>query len=170
MQGRRRPPPLDAHQAEAFFSERIPAEWFVEPVEITFDDVEILVVGRLPEDGSPEAERDSIGDHRESTREARMAIAAEAEATFGRRVAWGARRGDTGLLFTHLTVPAMTRLRLSQRLVLDTLVDGGVARSRSDALSWCVRMVERNLDEWLEELRAALTHVEEVRRRGPDGM
>lgn len=169
MRGRRQPPALDSREAERFFAERIPEDWFVEPVEVTFDDVEILVVGRLPAAEAPAEARESIAAHRESTREARIAIAGEAEATFGRRVAWGARCGDTGMLFTHLTVPAMTRLRLSQRLVLDTLVDAGVARSRSDALSWCVRMVERNLDEWLEELRAALTHVEDVRRRGPDG-
>ena len=43
----------------------------------------------------------------------------------------------------------MTRLRQPQRMVLDTLVDAGVARSRSDALAWCVRLVGQHEDDWL---------------------
>ena len=35
----------------------------------------------------------------------------------------------------------MTRLRQPERLVLDTLVAAGVARSRSEALAWSVRLV-----------------------------
>ena len=31
-----------------------------------------------------------------------------------------------------------------------------MARSRSDALAWCVRLVGKNTDEWLGELRSAL--------------
>ncbi len=171
MKPRHDAPPLDSATATSFFVERIPDDWFTEDVEVRFDDVEILVVGRLaaPQDDSDEAQcRSAIEQHREDTREARIGIASEAERTFQRKVSWGARCGDLGILFTHLSVPAMTRLRLPQRLVLDTLVDGGVARSRSDALAWCVRMVERNLDEWLGDLREALEEVEEVRRRGPE--
>jgi hypothetical protein len=51
--------------------------------------------------------------------------------------------------------------------VLDTLIDAGVARSRSDALAWCVRLVDQHQGDWIQELRDALVHVEEVRRRGP---
>jgi hypothetical protein len=51
--------------------------------------------------------------------------------------------------------------------VLDTLVDAGVARSRSHALAWCVRIVAERQDEWLKDLRDALTHVEKVREAGP---
>lgn len=156
---------MDQEELETFFSQRVPSEWFEGPVEITFDDAEILVVGRLPGADDPVQ---SIGAHREETRPARIAIAAEAERRFGRKVAWGARAGDTGIVFTHLAIPSMTRLRLRERRVLDTLVESGVARSRSDALSWCVRLVDRNLDEWLGELRDALVNVEEVRKRGPD--
>ena len=182
MKQRQRPPPLDLDKAAGFFGGLIPDGWFSEPVQITYDEVEILVVGRLPEPSGDAGVADDADDaddadlcaaairvHRESTKEARIAIAAHAETRFRRKVAWGTRCGDVGLLFTHLSVPAMTRLRLSQRLVLDTLVDAGVARSRSDALSWCVTMVERNLDTWLEDLRGALTHVEEARSRGPEG-
>ena len=70
-------------------------------------------------------------------------------------------------MFTTISVPVMTRLRQSERLVLDTLVDAGVARSRSDALAWCVRLVGQHEDSWLADLREALRHVEEVRSAGP---
>ncbi len=168
MKGRHHVPPLDQEDALDFFVERIPPDWFTDPVDVRFDDVEILVVGTLaaPAGDAVEAEcRRQIEEHRESTRDARIEIAAEAEDRFLRKVSWGARCGDLGLLFTHLSVPAMTRLRLPERLVLDTLVDAGVARSRSDALAWSVRMVERNLDDWLQDLRDAMQNVEEVRRR-----
>ena len=66
-------------------------------------------------------------------------------------------------------VPVMTRLRQPERRVLDTLVDAGVARSRSEALAWCVRLVGQNADEWLAELRDALLHVERARAAGPQG-
>ena len=106
---------------------------------------------------------------REDTRDERMAIAREAEHRFGRHVAWGAEAGETSQVFTNLSVPVMTRLRQPERRVLDTLVDSGVARSRSDALAWCVKLVARNSDEWLSELRTAMTTVESVRQQGPSG-
>ena len=96
-----------------------------------------------------------------------MQIADEAERRFDRKVAWGARCGEAGAVFTHLSVPVMTRLRMSERRVLDTLVDAGVARSRSDALAWCVRLVREHEGEWIEGLRDALVHVERVRADGP---
>ena len=96
-----------------------------------------------------------------------MRIADEAEARFGRKVAWGARCGDEEELFTTLSVPVMTRLRLPERQVLDTLVDAGVARSRSHALAWCVRLVGDHEGEWIDQLREALVHVEKVRSEGP---
>jgi Arc/MetJ-type ribon-helix-helix transcriptional regulator len=61
----------------------------------------------------------------------------------------------------------MTRLRQPQRQVLDTLVDAGVARSRSEALAWCVRLVGQHEDDWLGELREAMTAVADVRAKGP---
>ena len=61
----------------------------------------------------------------------------------------------------------MTRLRQPQRLVLDTLVDAGVARSRADALAWCVRLVGQHEEDWLVELRQAMTAVADVRSHGP---
>jgi hypothetical protein len=97
----------------------------------------------------------------------RMRIADEAERRFGRKVSWGATCGDLRLTFTTLSTPAMTRLRMSERRVLDTLVDAGVARSRSHALAWCVRLVADKQDEWLADLRKALEGVEAVRREGP---
>jgi hypothetical protein len=96
-----------------------------------------------------------------------MVIADEAENRYGRKVAWGVRAGGETELFTNLSVPVMTRLRQPERQVLDTLVDSGVARSRSDALAWCVRLVGDNTESWLGRLREAMEQVEQVRAEGP---
>jgi hypothetical protein len=104
---------------------------------------------------------------REETRDARIEIAREAEQTFGRKISWGVICDRHKVMFTTLSIPVMTRLRQPERRVLDTLVDAGVARSRSDALAWCVRLVGEHEDSWLSELREALRHVEQVRAEGP---
>jgi hypothetical protein len=148
---------------------RLPEDWYDGEPTVTVDREEIVVVGALAgvTGDDPESEG-RLARFREDTREHRMRIAREAERRFGRKVAWGARVGERTLMFTNLSVPVMTRLRQPERRVLDTLVDTGVARSRSDALAWCVRLVGRHTGDWLEELRAAMAHVDEVRRRGPD--
>lgn len=143
-----------------WFIQKIPEEWFSDPATVTVDRDEIVVIGTLAdEDARP---------FRERTRAERMTIAERAEDLFGRKVAWGVRRGDRTTLFTHLATPMMTRLRQPERLVLDTLVSAGVARSRADALSWCVRLVGANEQPWLERLEAALVDVDRARRSGPD--
>ncbi|HET7529479.1 MAG TPA: hypothetical protein VFJ98_00815, partial [Mycobacteriales bacterium] len=140
--------------------------------EVTVDREEILVVGRLsdpPADTTDTAARHGrIARFREETRDQRMRIAREAEHHFGRKIAWGAVCGDTRTVFTSMSVPVMTRLRQPERRVLDTLVDAGVARSRSDALAWCVRLVGEHTGDWLEALRDALHEVQKVRDTGPD--
>lgn len=146
---------------QQFFAERVPPSWFSGELALTSDDDEIQCVGTLAP-GAP-----SVEAFRESTREARMAIAAEAEPRFQRRVSWGVVADGQRTLFTSQSSPVMTRLRLAERAVLDTLVRGGVARSRSDALAWCVKLVARHEAEWLTELREALADVETVRRDGP---
>jgi hypothetical protein len=159
-----------------WFAGRLPDGWFEGPPEVTVDRDEVLVVGTLPDpggdgdgDGTARAEREAgrITRFREETREARMRLAREAEQRYGRSVAWGARAGQTRTLFTTMSVPVMTRLRQRERMVLDTLVDSGVARSRSDALAWCVRLVGTHSDDWLAELRQAMEQVQQVRERGP---
>ena len=105
---------------------------------------------------------------REDTREHRMRIASEAEAKFGRKVSWATRCGDVEAMFTNASVPVMTRLRMPERAVLDTLIDAGVARSRSEALAWCVRLVGRHQSEWIDQLRDAMQRVEQVRSEGPE--
>ncbi|MDX6200440.1 MAG: hypothetical protein QOJ79_3591 [Actinomycetota bacterium] len=159
---------------DGWFAGRLPDGWFQGPAEITVDRDEILVVGRIPAPDAAsddavraEAEAGRVTRFREETREARMKIAREAEHRFGRKVAWGAVAGDTRVHFTTLSVPVMTRLRQPERQVLDTLVDAGVARSRSEALAWCVKLVGRNTEEWLAELRTAMESVQQVRERGP---
>ncbi|RZS87304.1 hypothetical protein EV189_2729 [Motilibacter rhizosphaerae] len=159
-----------------WFAGRLPDGLFAGTPEVTVDREEVLVVGPLDEpalaEGASDAERAAalqgrVKRYREETREQRMALAAEAEHRFGRKVAWGVRAGGETWMFTNLAVPVMTRLRQRERVVLDTLVDAGVARSRADALAWCVRLVGQHADEWLGELRQALEEVERVRGRGP---
>lgn len=159
-----------------WFTGRLPQDWFTGPVEVTVDREEITVVGTLPDpelaEGVSDAERAAAADgrakaFREDTRERRMAIAREAQHRFDRTVSWGVVVGGRRRLFTHLAVPVMTRLRQPERLVLDTLVSAGVARSRADALAWSVRLVGKHAEEWLGELRAAMAEVERVRDQGP---
>ena len=163
-------------QIRAWFAGRLPEGWYSGPPSVEVDHDEILVVGELAAvelaEGATDEERSTaeaarIGGHREDTRERRMRIAEEAQAAFGRRVSWGATCGATTAHFTTASVPVMTRLRMPERLVLDTLVDAGVARSRSEALAWCVRLVGAHEDAWISDLRAAFQRVEEVRSSGP---
>lgn len=145
--------------AEEFFVEHVPNDWFAGRVEVVVDRDEILVVGDL--DGA------SVEDFREATRDQRVAIARVAEAAFDRKVSWAVRTDGRVERFTHLSIPVMTRLRIDERRVLDELIEGGIARSRSEALAWCVRLVDAHEGEWLTELRAAAARLAEVRGRGP---
>ncbi|WP_433498007.1 hypothetical protein ACQP1K_24325 [Sphaerimonospora sp. CA-214678] len=168
---------MDAEQQfQAWFAGRVPDDWFTGPPEIVLDREEIAVVGTLP----PPALAEGLGDleraavvegyverFREETRERRIDIAREAEHRFRRKVSWGVVAGGETVMFTTLSVPVMTRLRQPERQVLDTLVAAGVARSRSDALAWCVRLVGRHTDTWLADLRDALKQVDRVRAAGP---
>jgi hypothetical protein len=155
---------------------RLPDDWFTETAEVSVDRDEILIVGRvaLPDgvadDDSPETREAAVGRitrFREDTRDQRIRIAREAEHRFERKVSWGARCGPTRALFTHVAAPVMTRLRQPERQVLDTLVEAGVARSRADALGWCVRLVGEHAEDWLDQLREAMTSVQKLRSEGP---
>lgn len=167
---------IDNATLEGWFAGRLPDDWFIGPPDVTADREEILVVGALAEPEYPQgaddtaraaAQRARIQRFREDTREQRMRIADEAEHRTGRKVAWGARCGGEERIFTSLAVPVMTRLRMPERQVLDTLVGAGVARSRSDALAWCVRLVRDHESDWITQLRDALVAVEEARAAGP---
>ncbi len=163
-------------QIKAWFAGRLPDGWYTGTPQVTVDDDEVLVVGTLPDltldkDVSEEdrrtAEQARVTRFREDTRDERMRIADEAQSAFGRHVSWGARVGDTDEQFTTASVPVMTRLRIDERQVLDTLIDAGVARSRSEALAWCVRLVGENEASWIADLRSAFEQVERVRAQGP---
>jgi hypothetical protein len=163
---------------QAWFAGRLPEEWFTDR-EIVLDREEITVVGVLPEPqvpaGSSDAERvatreGQVQRFRDETRERRIEIARQAEHKFRRKVSWGVKAAGDTVMFTTLSVPVMTRLRQPERRVLDTLVAAGVARSRSDALAWCVRLVGSHTDTWLADLRDALQHVDRVRAAGPGVM
>jgi hypothetical protein len=166
-----------SEDVKAWLGGRLPEEWFTAAPTVTIDRDEILIVGSLAAPDAvegesaaarAEGEQGRIARFREQTREQRIHIARETEHKFDRKVAWGARCGDTETLFTRLAVPVMTRLPQAERVVLDTLVDAGVARSRSHALAWCVRLVGQHSSDWLAELRTALTDVERLREAGPD--
>ena len=157
-------------EIRSWFTGRLPEGWFSGPAEVTVDREEITVIGTLPEPESEDAGAAAEGRikrFREETRARRIEIASEAERKFGKKVSWGTRCGTVTEMYTTLSVPVMTRLRQSERRVLDTLVDAGVARSRSDALAWCARLTGEHADAWLAELRDALRRVEEVREQGP---
>ncbi|MGZ6954651.1 MAG: hypothetical protein ACXVLO_02290 [Acidimicrobiia bacterium] len=164
-----------AEDAAAWLAGRLPDDWFTGAPTISIDREEIIVVGELapPADAgaAPEtseaAAAGRMSRFREDTRAERMQIADEAEARYGRTLSWGASIGGTQVVFTHLAAPVMTRLRQEQRRVLDTLVDSGVARSRSEALAWCVRLVGEHTDAWLGDLRAAMAEVDKLRSAGP---
>jgi hypothetical protein len=157
----------------------LPDGWFEGSPTVTVDREEILLVGTLPalteefgDDDAGRADRAAaeagrIARFREQTRAERIEIARQAEHRYRRKVAWGARLGGTEELFTALSVPVMTRLRQPERVVLDTLVDAGVARSRSDALAWAVKLVGEHAEEWLTDLRDAMAKVDELRGRAP---
>jgi len=162
-------------EVQSWFVGRLPDSWFSGVPVVWADRDEILVVGPLPEPDHVDDETQMavacqarIAGFREDTREQRMRIADEAELLWGRKVSWGAGCGEAEERFTTQSVPVMTRLRLEERAVLETLIDAGVARSRSEALAWCVRLVSRHQGEWIDQLRSAMAHVEQVRSDGPD--
>jgi hypothetical protein len=182
QRGRRRtasPPPSGPEQERligAWFAGRVPDTWFADSPTIAIDGDEIQVVGTLTPPQLPDgaaddevrvAEQARISGFREESRVARMRIADEAQPAFRRAVSWGAACGGSQILFTTAGVPVMTRLRMADRQALDTLIDAGVARSRSEALAWCVRLVAQHEAEWIGELRDAMSAVEEVRNKGP---
>lgn len=165
-------------QLQAWFAGQIPDGWFLTPVDVGGDRDEILVTGALAEptlaadatdDDRSVAQASRIARFREDTREQRIAIAAQAEAATETKVTWAVVCGGRREVFTNVSAPVMTRLRLEERRVLDALVDASVARSRSDALAWCVRLVAQHEGDWIEQLRAAMAQVKRVRDAGPAG-
>jgi hypothetical protein len=169
---------VPADDAPAWISGLLPDGMFTAAPEVIIDRDEILVIGRLPapttlaDDATAAdtatAEAGRISGFRESTRDQRIRIARQIEHRYQRKMAWGVHCGGTRQLFTTNSAPVMTRLRQAERQVLDTLVDAGVARSRSEALAWCVKLVGEHADQWLTDLRSAMGSVDELRRKGPE--
>ena len=166
----------DASDAAAWFAGRLPEGWFTGAPDVSTDRDEIVIVGELPalteqfadDAARAAAEAGRISRFREDTREQRIEIARQGQHRYGREISWGARLGGTEELFTTLSAPVMTRLRQPERQILDTLVDSGVARSRSDAVVWAVRLLGQNADAWLGDLRKAMEEVNRLRDQGPD--
>ena len=146
----------------------MPDDWFSD-VTVSVDREEIVVSGVLADEATDRSEAEGrISRFRADTRGTRMQIADEAQERYGRKVSWGAELGEVKTLFTHISVPVMTRLRQPERQVLDTLVDAGVARSRSEALSWAVKLVGDHTESWLSDLRTAMSEVDKLRAEGPE--
>ncbi|MEO0491959.1 MAG: hypothetical protein AAF081_00935 [Actinomycetota bacterium] len=160
------PATSDAELA-AWFADACPEGWFATTPHIRHDSDEILVTGDLGQPGAGLDHDQQIVAFREATRDQRMEIADRAQTQFQRRVSWGVECGDEQVLFTTVNAPAMTRLRLDERLVLDSLIAGGIARSRSEALAWCVRLVGQHEGDWIAELGEAVEAVKRVRDEGP---
>ena len=167
----------DATDAPDWFAGRLPEAWFDGDPTVIVDREEITVIGKLaePEGAKDESEARAAGRvsrFREDSRSERMHIADEAQDRYGRKVSWGveveSQTGTERILFTHIAVPVMTRLKQPERQVLDTLVDAGVARSRADALAWSVKLVGEHTEEWLAKLRNAMSAVDDLRAEGPD--
>ncbi len=166
----------DEKELTGWLAGRVPGSWFSGAPEVHTDREEVIVLGTLPDvdlgkDAAPEglaaARAGRIKQFREDTREDRIRIAQEAQRKYGRAVSWGARCGEVTELFATLSLPVMTRLRQRERQLLDALVDAGVARSRSHALAWCVRLVAQHQSEWISELKEAVRRLEELREEGP---
>lgn len=157
----------DTDDAVDWFTGRLPQAWF-SAFELIIDREEITLIGVLADVSAqgPEAEG-VVARFRSETKQERIQVAREAEGRYGRKVSWGVTVGDERYLFTHVAAPVMTRLRQPERQVLDTLVDAGVARSRSDALGWCVRLTGEHAEQWLEQLRTAMQEVDKLRGQGP---
>ncbi|MFV0260099.1 MAG: hypothetical protein ACK5PP_16810 [Acidimicrobiales bacterium] len=175
-------PPCPADQAASWFTDQIPDQWFDAPIDVRCDRDEIVVTGRLADPGSDDPGpagsttpgSAGSGDHvarieqfREQTRSQRLANADVGQQRWRRVVSWGAECGPVTVRFSNVAVPVMTRLRFDVRQVLDTLIDAGVARSRSEAMAWCVRQVGDHQSEWIERLRDAMIEVERIRNEGP---
>ena len=164
----------ETEEIKGWVAGRVPADWYQGSPEVSVDREEIVVVGSLKEakvEGGGDAQKAAgagrVKQHREDTREKRMQISNEAEHRFERPISWGVKIGEKTYLFTHLSIPVMTRLRQKERAVLDSLVDAGVARSRSEAVAWCIRLVDQHESDWLTELREAMSKVAQVRSGGP---
>jgi len=92
-------------------------KWF----DAHVDDDEILAVvsvstaeEELPDDTDKEIAIKRIARRfRSCTRQSRMSVAEEAQELFERKVSWGIQAGQDTCLFTHVTAPAMIRLRIA---------------------------------------------------------
>lgn len=163
---------VEREEIRGWLSGRMPESWSASIADLHMDEHEVLVTVELKDvenvEGDLQAARlGRVQQFRESTRDERIGISQEAQKKFGKIVSWGAQCGDVRQLFTHLALPVMTRLRLAEREVLDSLVEAGIARSRAHALAWCVTLVRQHQGDWLKELREAMESVARVRAQGP---
>ena len=92
-----------------------------------------------------------------------MESAQKLELLTGLAVAYGARCGQVTAYFTSRRVPMMTRLGRAEQDVLDTLISGGVARNRSQAINLAIQSFSRGRRDWLLQLREAESNLRNAR-------
>src|SRR5215472_4414045 len=96
----------DLSQIQGWFAGRLPDGWY-SGVDVSIEDDQIVVLGKLSEEGLPAEDSAKegfaagrIGRFREETRGSRIGIAREAEERFGKHVTWGATLGGVTKRFT----------------------------------------------------------------------
>ena len=160
---------MNRQQIREWLNEHL-KELYPEPVEASISDGELLILGRLAveEEIGEEEARNRIHEHREESRPQRMESAQELERLTGLAVAWGVRCGQVTAYFSSRRVPVMTRLGRAERDVLDTLISGGVARNRSQAVNWAIQSFARGRRDWLRQLREAENNLRSIRELARD--
>ena len=163
----------DAGDAAEWFAGRLP-DWFDGDPTVVVDREEITVIGRLPEPEAEQSEARASGRasrFREETRQERMRIADEAQDKYGRKVSWGVEVGSRRVRRAN---PVHPHRGSGDDAPAAAGAPGArhprrrrVARSRSDALAWSVKLVGEHTDEWLTKLRDAMRNVDDLRSEGP---
>ena len=173
--------PNDAHVPDAhvvaWFAGRLPDEWTAagEP-ELTVDREEVTVVITIAE---PELADDADGPTRAeavagaSAGSARTPRATHRDRPRGRApvrtkgcVGRAGRRPDRAVHSSRR--PGHDPVASARTTCARHPRRAGVARSRADALAWCVRLVGQHTDDWLAKSRAAIADVERLHAEGPD--
>ncbi len=157
---------MNRHEVRQWLNEHL-KELYPEPVEASIVDGELLIMGRLPVEGevAEEDARNRINQHREESRPQRVDLAQELQRLTGLPVAWGVRYGQVTAYFSSLRVPVMTRLGRAERDVLDTLIRGGIARNRSQAVNWAIQAFARGQRDWLRQMREAVNSLSNIREQ-----
>ena len=162
---------MNVDEVKQWLMERLPSIIVNCELRVTNDD-ELIVLLQLDTSSLPveerervRAEQNLIAHYRMETRETRIALGKELSQRYGYDVSWGMCAGETTQFFTSNMKPVMTRLSAEERQVVDALIAANIVHTRSAALSYIVRVFATEHQDWLNELRQALVHIEQVREQ-----